>query len=387
MKRINELFIGYIPHELSKVSESGVRYFESLIDAYVKQSNQNSTHTYLRLYTIQSFPLVKKIFVKSIIKNNFYNIGFINVPVIKQINQIISVLFYILKIIFTIKINRIIFYNSYLHFSFPALVIKLLFPKIEMICVLADVPINVKKSNILINYLSSIYNYVSFKLSSIFSRYIILNKNAIYLFPKVKRENFLLIEGGISPFEINDNIHQPINPNYIFYSGTLDNYSGMEEFVELFVKSDLKINFLICGSGFFEKKLKLIMDKRIHFLGKIDRKKVLNLQKDALFLLNPKITGHKISKYTFPSKILEYLSSGNLVVSTSISMSNQLSKHIFFFDLNDFNTFRKILDEILNLSLKLRIIRIKEQNQTLKNHYLWNIQASKLYNFINKNNE
>ena len=46
------------------------------------------------------------------------------------------------------------------------------------------------------------------------------------------------------------------------------------------------------------------------FFGKVDRADVLGLQKNATVLVNPRQNNEEFTKYSFPSKNLEYLSSG-----------------------------------------------------------------------------
>lgn len=68
----------------------------------------------------------------------------------------------------------------------------------------------------------------------------------------------------------------------------------------------------ICGVGDSEDAIKAAAqkDERIHFWGKLPREQVLEWQSKATVLVNPRQNNEEFTKYSFPSKTMEYLSSG-----------------------------------------------------------------------------
>jgi len=56
------------------------------------------------------------------------------------------------------------------------------------------------------------------------------------------------------------------------------------------------------------------IDDRICYKGNIDREDVLLLQKKARLLVNPRQPNYELTKYSFPSKTMEYLASGTPVL-------------------------------------------------------------------------
>lgn len=108
------------------------------------------------------------------------------------------------------------------------------------------------------------------------------------------------------------------NEKYILYSGTLNYKFGIGTLLDAFEKTeDPNIKLMICGFGEAEELIKEKQkdDERIIFLGRVDRKDVLALQKNATVLVNPRQNNEEFTKYSFPSKNLEYLSSGVPVVA------------------------------------------------------------------------
>lgn len=103
------------------------------------------------------------------------------------------------------------------------------------------------------------------------------------------------------------------NDRYILYTGTLNYKFGIGTLLEAFEKiDDEKLKLVICGFGEAEELIKEKQkdDGRIVYLGRVDRAEVLALQKKATVLINPRQNNEEFTKYSFPSKNLEYLSSG-----------------------------------------------------------------------------
>ena len=104
----------------------------------------------------------------------------------------------------------------------------------------------------------------------------------------------------------------------IFYSGTLHKRFGIDVLLEAFsLISDKDYRLILCGIGDSEEKIKDMakVDSRICFLGKIPREEVLQKQKQATVLVNPRQNKEAFTKYSFPSKTMEYLASGIPVVA------------------------------------------------------------------------
>lgn len=104
---------------------------------------------------------------------------------------------------------------------------------------------------------------------------------------------------------------------YILYTGTLNYEFGILTLLEAFSKIvDPNLRLMICGFGQAEREIleQQQEDSRIIYLGKVDRKAVLPLQRGAAVLVNPRQNNAEFTKYSFPSKTMEYLASGVPVV-------------------------------------------------------------------------
>jgi len=129
---------------------------------------------------------------------------------------------------------------------------------------------------------------------------------------KVKRRPWVRIEGVIKPSE---QLGTPQKESYrtIFYSGGLEERYGLLNLLEAFhrIKSE-DYRLWICGEGSLRSNIEKssLYDKRIKYFGYIEHNEVLLLQKKATVLVNPRTNSGDFTKYSFPSKIMEYLASG-----------------------------------------------------------------------------
>lgn len=100
---------------------------------------------------------------------------------------------------------------------------------------------------------------------------------------------------------------------YILYSGTLQYRYGIGDLISAFRQiEDDDIGLVICGDGEAAEEIKTFQreDKRIIYLGVLSVDAVASLRKRARILINPRKNEGDYTKYSFPSKMMEYLSSG-----------------------------------------------------------------------------
>lgn len=108
------------------------------------------------------------------------------------------------------------------------------------------------------------------------------------------------------------------NRKIILYSGILAKLYGVMNILYAFEKIDNpNYTLIFCGIGDCENEIKEAAkrDRRIIFKGKLSREEVLTLQTEASVLVNPRQNTEEFTKYSFPSKNLEYLSSGTPLVA------------------------------------------------------------------------
>ena len=103
----------------------------------------------------------------------------------------------------------------------------------------------------------------------------------------------------------------------ILYSGTLHRQFGIGNLLDAFRQlDDPDARLWLCGSGDAEPEIRALCqeDPRVTFFGFVDLGKVTELRSRAAVLVNPRTGEGEYTKYSFPSKTMEYMASGKPVV-------------------------------------------------------------------------
>lgn len=158
---------------------------------------------------------------------------------------------------------------------------------------------------------------------------LVLNRNVrqIYsLIPDI--DSFVLLTAdmkyplniGNKPWMLLEGIYQPRESlqvekrrKSLLYAGKLDARFGIRDLIEAFCDiKDPEFELWICGDG-QERNYVLQAaknDKRIKYYGQIEQMIVFKMQQEASLLINPRKPEGEYTKYSFPSKTMEYMASG-----------------------------------------------------------------------------
>ena len=192
-------------------------------------------------------------------------------------------------------------------------------PKIMTCLIVPDLPqfMNLTSSRKLsLKSLKNIECKLIEKMQKYVDSYVLLTKHMADSL-EIKDKPYVVIEGMVNSKE-HDLIHEQkdVDNNRlitILYTGTLNKKYGIIDLLEAF-KLIQKENYRlqICGTG--EARTEIIemakLDERIDFRGRVSREEAVALQRKATVLINPRNDEGEFTKYSFPSKIMEYLVSG-----------------------------------------------------------------------------
>lgn len=175
----------------------------------------------------------------------------------------------------------------------------------------------------------------------------------------------------------------------ILYTGTLEERYGILNLLEAFMLiNDPEYKLWICGDGNTNEKIKFAAkkDKRICFFGLKPHAEILELQQIATVLVNPRTSEGEFTKYSFPSKTMEYLASGTPTIIYKLEgIPDEYFDHCFTIEEETIDALKKQIIEVCNLDEESRKeFGIKAQKFVLeyKNPI---IQCEKIYNMLNKN--
>lgn len=104
----------------------------------------------------------------------------------------------------------------------------------------------------------------------------------------------------------------------VAYAGKLVEAFGAKRLVEAFeLIDDPEASLHICGGGELKPYVEEMCEKdsRIHYYGVVSPEKANEILRNADVLVNPRQNDDEYTKYSFPSKNIEYLMTGNAVVA------------------------------------------------------------------------
>lgn len=328
----NIIFVGFLDEYSSmqlynKISIAGNKYQLGFLRALKAHKDVN-----LRVVSITpmprfpSGPFIKRKVKKNIEKIEVTQISFVNFSFLKEITIRRKLLKELQNLLATDEFEYIITFNYDYLISKPIEKISKCHKYLKIVPILADLPIYHQKFKIsLKTFLILIRNKLNLKKIRQLNHAIILNHNTAHDF--LSENNYVIIEGGYEP---QSNSYKLLDDTFdcknIVYTGTLDNYSGVDMLVKSFHKltfsdNSFDYNLDIYGHGEFADLVKSYanINSKIHYHGSVDQVKIQKIQKHASFLINPKNPNHPVSNYTFPSKMFEYIGSKRPVLTTNIN--------------------------------------------------------------------
>ncbi len=185
-------------------------------------------------------------------------------------------------------------------------------PEVKVVCLIADIP-EYSTVSVLTGAKKLYHDYEVKKTASLYG---VVDKFVLLTEHMAERLElnapFMVMEGiaTTTDVEVGENTDYG---KYILYTGLLNEKFGLCNLAEAFsMIEDESVKLILCGSGDAEEYIakKQKEDNRIITLGRVDRAEALQLQKGATILVNPRQNNEDFTKFSFPSKNLEYLSSG-----------------------------------------------------------------------------
>lgn len=185
--------------------------------------------------------------------------------------------------------------------------------------IIPDIPsmvISMDKQNPIKAYLLSKRNYKVMEYTANCNGLVLLTEAMMDFVPKPVRH--IVMEGIVDVGTMSkSNIVPTINKKVVLYTGTLRKMFGVMNLVEAFeLVKDKDVELWICGSGDSKEAIEEAArkDTRIKFFGLVDSNTALEMQHEATILVNPRTSKGEYTRYSFPSKTMEYLLAGRSII-------------------------------------------------------------------------
>lgn len=307
--------------------------------------NNRTSIDIINILPVGTYPKhYKSIFLKTkkwMWKENKDNleIGAINIPFLKQYLRYKKIKIEIGKrVLNNKKVDNIIIYSTYLPYLKA---VYNLDRRVKITLIVTDLPefYDLSKVGILRKIMRKIYNYFVYKYLTRIDSFVLLTEQMKGPL-KVGGRQYIVVEGIADTENIdrsNDNLFCKKNDaKIILYTGTLHYQYGIKSLLESFkLIENSNYELWICGSGEAEDEIKKILsqDERIKFFGFLPKTEVKKLQEQATVLVNPRTNDGEYTKYSFPSKTMEYMISGKPVIMYKLDgIPNEYDEYLYYFD-------------------------------------------------------
>lgn len=311
----------------AKTTVAGVVFESALLSGFSKLGVEMDIYTYPMFPTFPTFP--KIFFGKKVEDLDFgYKCTWLrtcNLPVIKQIVR---------RIDGRRALKKWLKHNqgqdcAVLTFAIPPFLAKdiiKLSRKYNVKCfaiitdLLRDMYMNETHSRFISN-LKQLYLHQAIRYQGKYDAYVYLTKEMSEVINPEKP--FIVVEGvaDVSNAKAPD-IKEKITPAAIMYAGMLHKKYGILNLVEAFCKlnkNDAELWLFGDGSCVQEIKEYCSSNDRIKYFGNTAREKVLEYERKATLLVNVRDPKDSFTKYSFPSKTIEYMLSGTPMLTTKLT--------------------------------------------------------------------
>lgn len=268
--------------------------------------------------------------------------------------------------------------------------IKQKYPQIKLCLIVPDLPEYMSNSTALIWKIRQYFQPNLYKVIPVFDFFVFLtDEMAVRL--DVEKKPWVRIEGMVNPSEIylNAKAKHPTIKKIILYSGTLTERFGILKLLDVFESiNNANFELWICGDGDTREiiKKRASIDLRIKYWGLLPRERVLQLQQKATVLINPRNADGEYTKYSFPSKTMEYILSGTPCIIYSLpGIPSDYHQFVFLIDANDAESMKNKIIEVCEMDQEQLILFGEKARQFVIKDKNYIVQAKKMFEMFASN--
>lgn len=360
------------------MQESGFKFHHLIIEGIISNPNNFVYSLIGRPTSIKEYDeIVWKRYKENYGNVCYDHIGYLNLPIIKNIIISVSYFFKTLKWIGKNKNEEkcIILDASYITvIPFINLATKLRkCSKVAIVCDIYEYMADVKDAR---EKSSKKHKLISKFMSNSYKKMdgFVLLTEAMNSVINKQNKPYIVMEGLVDSnmVETSNTLENKYNKNVAIYAGAIRAQYGLKNLIEGFhdYKND-NSELWIYGAGDYVPEVEKIckVDSRIKYFGIVPNSKVVIEETKATLLVNPRPVNQEFTKYSFPSKNMEYMVSGTPILTTKLpGMPNEYYDYLYLIDGNSKKDITDSLDKVFKLNKNdLHKKGLEAKNFVLKN--------------------
>lgn len=208
----------------------------------------------------------------------------------------------------------------------------------------------------------------------------------------LKAKPFIVLEGhvdsALGEAEADKKEEQLSGKKVVVYAGSVNRIYGIENLVEGFLLSNLdNAELRVYGDGDYAEKVKEAAKKysNVKYMGVCDNSEVVKAEQSAALLVNPRPAAPEYTRYSFPSKNMEYMVSGTPVLTTKLpGMPKEYYPYVYLLEDETPMGVSDALREIFSLTADERGKKGEAARRFVLEHKSNVIQAKRITDFLMK---
>lgn len=226
---------------------------------------------------------------------------------------------------------------------------------------------------------------LQFKLVKLQDSYVLLTKNMTKPL-KITDKPFVIVEGICNPQPCCENTNLSGPYITILYSGALKQSYGLDKLVKAFqqIKQE-NYRLWLCGIGDYQMDIEQAAseDKRITYYGYVTSDTVQKLQQQATLLINPRPNDGAYTKYSFPSKTIEYMVASKPVLMFKLDgIPKEYDDYLYYIKENSVDSLKEALLNICSKSKEELEAEGRNAYEFVTMHKDGKAQANKIMDMI-----
>ena len=330
-----------------------------------------------------SFPKhSKKLFIKQDLIDSSYGVNYIPFTAISGIRerQRKRRFFKALKKYINQSEERVTLFVYSVYYPFTSIIKKLkkkFCDKVEICLIVPDLPgkYGIERKNPIRRFLDRRHIKGQFESIKYVDKFVVLT-DAMKEPLAIGDRKYAVVEGFLPNLSLPKDDLLVNDKKVILYTGVISQEIGIWDLIKEFtqIKRD-DVELWICGTSNEQtdkiKEYSKNTDNRVKFLGFMPKSKILSLQKRAFALVNPRTNKDQFTKYSFPSKTMEYMLSARPVVMYNLSgVPNEYLPYLFICKESSEFPIKEQLElllsmdekEIINLGNKAKTFVLENKN-------------------------
>lgn len=269
----------------------------------------------------------------------------INLPIIKQVLNAVNVCYNIIKL--GNKKNSFVICDGLSYLASKAAISACKLKRIKAVVIITDLPEFFAGTGE-----KTVRRYKA--LFDKFSGYIVLTEKMAEKLGYLEKP-YVVLEGQVDSCETKAQLVPRKNSKkIIMYAGTVQSQYGLKILVEGFILANLpEYELHIYGNGDYAEEIDRISKEynTIKHFPSQPNDIIVEKEKEAYILVNPRPTDEEYTKYSFPSKNMEYMVSGTAVLTTDLpGMPEEYKQYVYLIEDESVDGVCKALKKISELS-------------------------------------